>query len=116
MEARVQGVVVGDRSEWVRKFNAAGCGLISIWLGGAMIAHVDGGTFLLGMGAIILALQALRHYFRLGIDAFWIASGCLICAGGAWKLLDVKLEFLPIVCIAAGIVCWISILAGTRRR
>jgi hypothetical protein len=115
-EGHVQEGVASHRSERDRRLNAASCGLISVWLGVSMFIHVDGGVFLLGAGAIILAIQALRYAFNLGVNGFWVMCGCLICTGGVWKILNVSLEFLPVVCIAVGVTCLATMLAGVRKR
>jgi hypothetical protein len=105
-----------SRVNVARKLDAAGWGLFSIWIGIAMFAHAGRGTFLLGMGIIILAAQAVRKYAWLKIDAFWVAAGSLIAVSGVWELLNVKLELLPFVCIAAGVAFLIYMVVGGRRK
>jgi hypothetical protein len=114
MVESLQGRLVTDRATLTRKLDAAGWGLFSIWIGIAMFTHADKGTFLLGMGSIILAAQAVRKYALLKFDAFWVVAGSLVVVGGVWNLLNVKLELFPFFCIAAGAGFLISTMAGRR--
>jgi hypothetical protein len=112
MENCMQDKRSTDRFILTRKISSAGWGLFSLWIGAAMLAHFSTGTTLLGVGIITLGTQVLSKYAELAIDAFWIAAGLLIVAAGVCNLLAVKVDFLPFLCIAAGVSFMISIVAG----
>ena len=116
MVTSLRGKFLTSRVNFTRKLDAAGWGLFSIWIGIAMFTHAGRGAFLLGMGIIILVAQAVRKYAWLKLDAFWVAAGCLIVVSGVWELLNVKLELLPFLCIAAGVAFLISMVVGGRRQ
>jgi hypothetical protein len=114
MVESLQGRLATDSVTLTRKLDAAGWGLFSIWIGITMFTHADKGTFLLGMGIIILAAQAVRKYELLKFDAFWAVAGSLFVVGGIWNLLNVKLDLFPFLFIAAGVGFLISTMAGKR--
>jgi len=95
-----------------KKLDAAGWSLFFIWIGIALLAHVGWGVGLLGVGIITLGVQAARKYFDLDLEGFWVAVGILFVVGGFWKLMNVQLGLLPILCIFAGIALLVSMLVG----
>ncbi len=97
-----------------RKLEAAGWGLFFVWVGIALLAHLGWGAGLLGVGIIVLGAQAARKYFDLKLEGFWVAVGFLFVVGGIWKLFNVQLGLLPILCIVAGVALLGSTLVGGR--
>jgi hypothetical protein len=55
-----------------------------------------------------------RKYFALKLEGFWVAVGFLFVMGGIWKLFNVQLGLLPILCIVAGVALFVSTLIGSR--
>ncbi len=94
---------------------AWGWGLFFIWTGVAVLSNVGWGEGLLGAGIITLGAQAARKYFGLRLEGFWVAVGFFFVLGGVWKLLDVQLGLLPVLCIAVGIILLVSTLVGKPR-
>jgi len=94
---------------------ACGWGFFFIWVGIALFAHVGWGTGLVGVGIITLGAQMARKYFGLKLEGFWVVVGFLFVLGGVWKLLNVQLGLVPILCIAAGVALLVSVLGGTLR-
>jgi hypothetical protein len=97
-----------------RRLEAVGWGLFFIWIGIALFTHVGWGVGLLGVGIITLGAQLARKYFALKGEGFWVAVGFLFVAGGAWKLFNVQLGLLPILCIVAGVALLVSTFFGGR--
>ena len=95
-----------------RRLEAAGWGLFFIWIGIALFGHVGWGVGLLGVGIITLGAQLARKCFALKWEGFWVAVGFLFVAGGIWKLFNVQLGLLPILCIVAGVALLVSTLIG----
>jgi len=109
-----QKLELGQRSEWTRKLDAIGWGLFFIWMGIAFFAHIGWGAGLLGVGIITLGAQAARKYFALKLKGCWVAVGFLFVVGGVWKLFNIQLGLLPILCIVAGVALLGSRLVGSR--
>ena len=107
-----QGVSSEEASS--RNVGQAGWGLLLIWIGAALLLHIDWGVGLIGAGAIVLAIQALRRYRGLAWDRFGLVAGLLLVVGGVWNVLDVSVRLVPVLCIAFGIVLLVS--AWTARR
>jgi hypothetical protein len=94
---------------------AWGWGLFFIWTGIAVLSDLGWGWGLLGVGIITLGAQVARKYFGLKLEGFWVAVGFFFVLGGVWKLLDVQLGLLPVLCIAVGIILLVSTLVGKPR-
>ncbi len=97
-----------------RKLEAVGWSLFFIWTAIAFFAHIGWGVGLLGVGIIILGAQAARKYYALKLEGFWLVVGFFFVAGGIWKLFNIQLGLLPILCVVAGIVLLGSRLIGSR--
>ena len=87
-------------------------GLFFIWIGMALFVHVGWGTGLVGVGIITLGAQLARKYFDLKLEGFWVAVGFIFLLGGVWRLLNVQLGLVPILCIALGLVLLVSTLVA----
>ena len=93
-----------------RKIDAGGWGLFFIWVGVCALLNPGWGVVLLGIGIITLGGQAMRKYFDLKLDGFWIFVGLLFLLGGALELLQVKFSIIPVVLIIAGLALLVSII------
>ena len=105
-----------DTRELDRVLDAVGWGLFFIWVGIAFLANVPLGVGLLGVGVITLAMQAVRRYFRLKVQGFWIAVGAVFVLSGFWDLLQEKLSLVPIVLIVIGLAIVVSAVRGKGGR
>jgi hypothetical protein len=103
-----------QRSELSRKLGDIGWGLFFIWTGIAFFAHLGWGVGLLGVGIITLGIQAAQKYFVWKLEGFWLVVGFFFLVGGIWKLFNIQLGLLPILCIVAGVALLGSRLAGRR--
>jgi type III secretory pathway component EscR len=65
------------------------------------------------VGIITLGAQVTRKYFGLKLEGFWVAVGFFFVLGGVWKLLNVQLGLVPILCIVAGVALLVSVFVGT---
>jgi hypothetical protein len=105
-EAPPEGRSIAD------KLHALGWGLFFIWLGILFVAGLGAEIGLLGIGALVLAMQATRKAFNLELEGFWLAMGGLFLAGGVWGLVNPAVPFVSFVLIVAGV----AILASLVRR
>jgi len=109
------GQTMTKRGPLNKKLEAAAWGLFFIWTGTAFLADVDWGAGLLGVGMITLGAQVARRYFSLKLEGFWVVVGFLFTVGGIWKLFQVQVGFMPILCIIAGFALLVSIFVGRAR-
>ncbi len=98
-----------------RRLDAVGWGLFFVWVGIAFLADVDWGAGLLGVGIITLGGQAMRRYFALRVEVFWVMVGFFFLLGGVWELFNIRLDLLPILCIVAGVALLVSVLVRKAR-
>jgi hypothetical protein len=92
-----------------------GWGLFFIWIGIALFARVGWAAGLLGVGTIILGAQVARKYYGLRLEGFWVAVGFFFVLGGVWKLLNVQVGLVPILCIVAGASLLVSVFVDMPR-
>lgn len=97
------------------RISVFGWGLFLIWLGIFQWVHFRMGFFLLGVGAIILIVQAARRYFGLKQENFWLVAGIFFIIGGLWDLIETDLPLVPLLLIAAGAAMVVTVLWGRDR-
>jgi hypothetical protein len=85
-------------------------GLLFIWIGAAFLADVGWPVGVLGVGVILIGVQAARVYLGLRVELFGLAMGIAMLAWGAWHvfgdrlgLVSVPGGLMPIVFIALGV-------------
>ena len=98
-----------DHHHRARKLDAIGWALFFIWVGIAWIANVGFGVGLLGVAAIILGMQAIRHLLGINVEFFWIVVGIGFGIGGLWEYFDVQTPLAPIILIIAGVALLVSV-------
>jgi len=84
-------------------FSVVSWSLYCIWVGFAWLMGISLGWILLGVGVLMLAMQAARRVSRVKADGFWIIVGIALLMGGLWELWGAAIPLLPVVLIAAGI-------------
>jgi hypothetical protein len=109
---QVEELKTAERRDLANKLDAVGWGLFFIWVGVAFLADVAIGVGLLGVGVITLGMQAVRKYFQLDFEGFWLVVGLFFLAGGLWELFAVELPLVPILLIVAGLVLLVSVAGG----
>ncbi len=93
------------------KIDAAGWGVLFLWIGFALLAHVGWGAGLIGVGVITLGAQAWRSHVGVKVDRFALVVGAVFLLCGVWNLFALRVELVPLLFIAAGVY----LLASTRR-
>jgi len=84
-------------------FSVVSWSLFCIWVGFAWLMGFSLGWILLGVGALMLAMQGARRMSHVKADGFWIIVGAALLMGGLWELWGAAIPLLPVVLIAAGI-------------
>lgn len=77
--------------------------------------HAPSGTWLIGTGLLLLALNAVRHVKGLALNTFTVVLGILALAGGLADLADVKLPLLALAFVAFGVLLLVKPFAGRGR-
>lgn len=111
-----------DRRASAKKLEASGWGLFFIWIGISFLADVGWGIGLLGVGVILLGIQAGRWYVGLPVEAIGLVMGVIFVVAALWELLELNLGeepipggFMPVVSIVVGIALVISALLRKRQ-
>jgi len=86
----------------------------SIWL--VPKEMVPKGTWLIGVGLIMLGLNGVRYLNDIKMSGFSIVVGILALLFGASDFLDVKLPFFPILLILIGASIILKPLIEKNRR
>ncbi len=92
-----------ESSDRARQFDSVAWAVFFIWVGVAMLAPIPWGWFLVGVAAIILAVQLARWQIGLTIEPFWITCGAVCLAGGLWNVLQLPWPLAPILLILLGV-------------
>ncbi len=95
------------------RLDAFGWAAAFIWVGVAMLANVGWAWLLIGLGAIVLCVQAAVRITTGRIGLFWVACGLVLLAGGAWQLFGLTLPLAPFLLILLGAGIFVS--AALRR-
>ncbi len=95
-----------------RKIDAAAWGVLFLWIGVALLAHLGWGAGLVGAGVITLGAQAWRNRVGAKVDRFAIVVGAVLALVGIWNLFEVRVDLVPLLFIAAGAY----LLVSTRRK
>ncbi len=99
-----------------KRLDSGGWGLLFIWVGVALAMNVGWGVGLLGVGLIILAVQAARKWQGIVVDRFSLAVGVLLIVGAIWRMLDVSVDLVPLLIIGAGVALLVSAVGGKPHR
>ncbi len=92
------------------RLDAIGWGLFFVWVGVALFSDLSTGVGLLGVGVITLGMQAVRKYFGLALESFWLVIGVLFTLGGIWGLYNVNISLAPLILVAVGLFLLLSAL------
>lgn len=95
----------GEKQELNKRLETIGWALFLIMIGGLGLvptAQIPGGTWLIGVGLIMLGLNAARLINGIAMSGFTIFLGILALLSGLGDFLGVKLPLFPILLILIG--------------
>lgn len=98
-----------------KRLEALGWGLFFVMIGGLWLVPgelVREGTWLIGVGVIMLGLNAARYLNKIKMSWFTIALGVLALAAGLGDYVGVELPLFPILLVLVGA----SIIVGVITR
>jgi hypothetical protein len=103
-------------SALARRLDGIGWGLFLLMTGILWLLpsnSVPPGTWLIGTGLILLALNAVRYLRGYGVNVLTTALGALAVAGGLADFGGVQLPLLAIALVAVGAVVLVRTLRGS---
>lgn len=98
-----------------KRLDGAGWGLVFIWVGISLTTRIGWGVALAGVGLVMLGVQGARKLNGLALDRFALTVGGVLVAGGIWERVFGSVALVPLLCIAVGVVLFVSALAGRPR-
>jgi hypothetical protein len=101
-----------ERSNPAKRLAAAGWGLFFVWIGVVVLAEVDAGVGLMGVGVITLGVQLARTSLGLHVEGCWLVVGLLFLVGGIWRLFDVSLPLVAVLLVLGGLALLVSGVRG----
>ena len=100
-----------------KRLDAIGWALFLIMIGGLLLApkeSVPEGAWLIGVGLIILGVNAVRYVNAIKVSGFWIVVGIIALAAGASDFYGVDLPLFPIMMILIGVSIIIGVLTEKK--
>ncbi len=94
-----------QKKELDKRLDAVGWGLFLIMIGGLWLAPegtVPEGTWLIGVGVIILGLMGIRYLYGIKVNAFWLVVGIIALGFGISSVFGLGIPVLPILLIIIG--------------
>lgn len=93
-----------------------GWGLFLVMTGGLLLFSnfVPSGTWLIGTGILLLALNAVRHFRGLGFSLFTLILGALALAAGLADLAHVGFPIFAVALVAFGIAVLVKPMPKQR--
>ena len=76
--------------------DAAGWGVLFIWIGAAALANLGWSMGLLGTGIVALGVQAARNYLGLPMNRAGLVLGIFFAAVGILQMLNIRIDETPI--------------------
>lgn len=108
-------IAAASQKDAAVKIETTGWGLFFIWVGVCFLANASWAVFFVGTGALMLGLQAARHYLGLKLDRFGLVLGICFFVGGLILAVDVPLDkitlpdwVVPVVFVVAGAALLVS--------
>ena len=106
--ATPQRVAFSDDDKPLARLDEIGWGLFLMMIGTIwLVPSVPQGTWLIGTGVLILALNAIRYGTGHHVSVFSSMLGVLALAAGLGELLGIKLPLFAICLVAIG--AWIVV-------
>lgn len=95
----------GNDAQKAKTLEAAGWGLVLVWLGITTLFSLGWPVFLIGIGigVMALALQGVRSAWNLAIEAFWLILGVVFVAAGIAESSGVGFPLVPVALLLFGV-------------
>lgn len=93
------------KEELDKRLDSIGWGLFLVMIGGIWLVPegtIPEGTWLIGVGVIILGLMGIRSMNGIKINVFWLIVGLIALTIGIGEVYGVDISVLPILLIIIG--------------
>ena len=97
-----------------KKIEAIAWSLFLLWVGAAWLLNLGANIGSIGVGIIILGAQAVRKYFKVKIETFWLVIGVLFVISGLGIFSGINIPLIPLVFIAIGTKFLHSAITGKK--
>jgi len=94
---------IARSAELPQRIDATAWGTFFLWVGCTLLFNIGWGAALLGAGIIALGAQVTRRICGFRIDRWWLVVGVLLTLFGSMRLLDLRVDVMPFLLVAAGI-------------
>jgi len=91
------------RSQSAKPLEAAGWGMVLLWLGITSLFALGWPIFLIGLGVIALAMQGLRAMLQVPVEGFWLILGVIFIVAGVSESFGTRFPFVPVALILFGL-------------
>lgn len=93
-----------DVSDRASQLDRIGWGVFLVMLGTIwLVPRVPPGTWLIGTGILLMALNALRSWLGIPWSGFWVSVGVIALAAGLGDFVGIKLPLFPICLVILGV-------------
>jgi hypothetical protein len=106
-----------DKQALNKRLETIGWGLFLIMLGGMAFVPettVKQGLWSIGIGLLLLGLNAARYYFKIKMSTGTIILGIIALGSGVGDFLGVELPIIEILIIVAGLNMLYKAFVGAR--
>jgi len=89
-----------------KRLDSIGWGLFLIMIGGLWLIpdeKIPEGTWLIGVGVIILSLMGVRYLHKIKVSGFWLVLGIIALVAGIGDFTDIDIPVFPILIILVGV-------------
>ena len=94
---------------------AAGWGLLLVWLGITLLLAIGGPIFLIGTGVIVLTLQTVRANWNLETETFWLILGVVFVGAGVAESFGLGVSPVPLALILLGLAVLYDVYKRTQK-
>lgn len=108
-----------DKRALNKRLETIGWGLFLIMLGGLFLVPesvVREGIWSVGVGLILLGLNAARYYFKIKMSTGTTILGILALASGVGDLLGVELPLFEVLLIVVGLNMIYKVIVGQQNK
>ena len=109
----------GRKRNLNNRLDDIGWGLLLIVTGGIWLVpdeRIPEGSWLIGVGVIILGLNAIRYFNGLRIGGFTTVLGIVALCAGLWSVVSMRLPLFPIFFILMGASIIVKSLVQQKHR
>lgn len=105
----------GDAGETTRRLDQIGLGIFLVMIGTIwLVPDVPPGTWLIGTGILLLALNAIRFGVHAHWSGFWVAVGVIALVTGLGNFAGIALPLFPICLVVIGAALILKPLLSQR--